>query len=576
MYDDRQKDYIGKRALMLLRVSTPDQEKGFGWASQEKEIRKKLISPLGLKLDEERHIIKDTYTGLEFRDRPVLECILEMAQRHEFDILVTDVLDRLGRKGLQRELYRMQLRELGIRILTTDPNDHADDDSLIGEMIRVLKGYQAEEELNNTKRRSMNAKKVKLEGDKEKGIEPKVGGDGHRYYGYKFILDSRGKRVGITLNHDVIKVEPDGTKWTEVTVIIYIFEAAASGVPLRQIAKTLNEKGIPTPYVAKSIQSKRIKHPLWQSSTVSKLTRNSVYYGEARFKKVRSRKVGNKEIREKVPIEEQIVVSVPPIVTKELAEEARERIGLNNKFASRNNSNPEATLLRGGFVKCGHCGGTMRVQPHRYTRKDGSVLEYLLYSCGLQQATVGVCKGCSILTSFLDEEVWKKVLEIISDPLQIDERVKALKSDDPTAARRKLISKKLKEVKEQQEAMRQNLASLMKMRAPDMGTVDFLNTQLQELANQEEGYTRELSRDQYEHEKWKLIQIKVDALHKKCAEIRENLNDPNYDLSYQVKRDILTFLGIQVIVWKKTGKPNYEIQCSPPSIMALLRAEALP
>jgi site-specific DNA recombinase len=84
--------YRGKRALVLLRVSSPEQEKGFGWPSQEREIRRKVIEPLGLLLDEQKHIIRDTYTGLEFRERPALDRILEMARRREFDVLVTDVL----------------------------------------------------------------------------------------------------------------------------------------------------------------------------------------------------------------------------------------------------------------------------------------------------------------------------------------------------------------------------------------------------------------------------------------------------------------------------------------------------
>src|SRR6266852_5159420 len=101
-------DYTGKRALMLLRVSTPVQEQMYGWPSQERSIRTKLIEPLGLLLDEERHILRDTYTGLEFKERPALDRILEMAERQEFDVVVMDVLDRLGRRGLLRELYRMQ------------------------------------------------------------------------------------------------------------------------------------------------------------------------------------------------------------------------------------------------------------------------------------------------------------------------------------------------------------------------------------------------------------------------------------------------------------------------------------
>src|SRR5438445_775819 len=118
MADNQNRDYRDKRALMLLRVSTPSQEEMYGWHSQEKEIRQKLIGPLGLKLDEERHVIRDTYTGLEFRERPALTRILEIAERGEIDVLVMDVLDRLGRKGLPREIFRMQLREKRVRILT--------------------------------------------------------------------------------------------------------------------------------------------------------------------------------------------------------------------------------------------------------------------------------------------------------------------------------------------------------------------------------------------------------------------------------------------------------------------------
>jgi hypothetical protein len=47
--DNQKRDYRGKRVLMLLRVSTPEQEKGFGWPAQEREIRRKLLDRLGRK-----------------------------------------------------------------------------------------------------------------------------------------------------------------------------------------------------------------------------------------------------------------------------------------------------------------------------------------------------------------------------------------------------------------------------------------------------------------------------------------------------------------------------------------------
>ena len=82
--------YRGLRALLLTRVSTPGQSH----EAQERVIREKLIEPLGLILDEERHVIHDTYTGLEYRYRAALDDILGMAERQEFDLLCLDVLDR--------------------------------------------------------------------------------------------------------------------------------------------------------------------------------------------------------------------------------------------------------------------------------------------------------------------------------------------------------------------------------------------------------------------------------------------------------------------------------------------------
>jgi site-specific DNA recombinase len=563
--------YRAKRALMLLRVSSIEQKKGYGWASQEKEIRTKVIEPLDLRLDEERHIIRDVYTGLEFKEHPALQYILEMAERHEFDILVTDVLDRLGRKGIARELYRMQLREFGIRILTTDPQDHADDDTLAGETIRLNRGYQAEGELNNTRRRSMNAKRVKLEGNKEKGIAPVVEGSGHRYYGYKYVLDARGKRVGIELNYDVIFVDEDGTEWTEVRVVTYIFENAANGVTLREIAKFLNEKKIPTPYVAKGIITKNQKYaPSWQASNVSLITRNSVYYGEARFRKKRKIKVrGKKDPRVKTPESEQLVVPVPAIVSKELAEKACMKAAQNKKFASGNNPNHKAFLLRGGLAKCGHCGGSLTTQPHHYKRKDGSIKEYTLYVC-MAQGGLNHCHGCTILTTLLDKEAWSYMVALIRKPTLVDEKIAALRKEDPTANRRKQINAKLQEIRAEQANMEKNLTNLMRKGTLNARTEERLTQTLNALAEEEEGYLSELTQDDITHAQWKKVEDKLDEIHQVCREMSEKLDDPLYTPSYQKKQDLLVYLGIRAVVWHKEKEPKYEIQCKPPDIVSIL------
>jgi hypothetical protein len=66
--------------------------------------------------------------------------------------LLADSLDRIGRKGLEREIYRAQLREKGMRILTTNPSEHADDDSRTGEIIRTFLGMNFKRSLHQVKR----------------------------------------------------------------------------------------------------------------------------------------------------------------------------------------------------------------------------------------------------------------------------------------------------------------------------------------------------------------------------------------------------------------------------------------
>lgn len=250
-YDDEQNqgyDYRGKRGVILLRVSTEEQEKKYGFPSQLRSIREKIVEPRGIRiLDPNKHIKYDTYTGMEFREREVLTEILEMAKRREFDVLVMDVLDRLGRVGLQREIYRAELLMNGVRILTTKAEEHADDDSLMGQMIRLLHGFKSEEERNDIIRRTQNGRRERVQRDH------KLLGNHPRKYGWNYKDKNRGAYV---LSNDPIKIELDngrilldekGEPWTEVKVRRYMFEAIDQGSSIRTIAKYLSSQHIPVP-----------------------------------------------------------------------------------------------------------------------------------------------------------------------------------------------------------------------------------------------------------------------------------------------------------------------------------------
>ena len=571
--DNQYEQYKGMRVLLMTRVSTPKQEEGYGHPAQEQACREKLIDPLNLKVV---HTIRDTYSGLEFEERKALDEILQSAKHKEFDLLIVDVLDRLGRKGLERELWRMRLRAMGVKMLSTDPADHADDDTLTGELIRLINGHGSEQEVNNTRRRTMNGRRAKAEGRQKDGTvgERKVIGQGRRPYGYQFITDDKGNRIGLTLNYDVIYIDQDGVEWTEIKVVTVIFELAADGVTLPNIATYLNERGIPSPAASDPLKrpQKTSDTPVWQKATIWEFLKRSDYWGERQEFKTRTfpKIPGQKTRPQRATSEaERVTISVPAIVTKELAEKAHKTLEQNKKRASRNNANPEDTLLRAGLAKCGHCGATMTAS-RSYSREARNELGYYVrYNCAGRNL-VGKCQGCTILAYLIDDAAWKKVIEVVTDPTELAESILSRQPEDPTAENRKNINKKLADVKKRKSAFQTQLSELMMEGKLDPDTREFLTAQLQQLNEQEKGWTTQLAKAGEVHNKWKQVHDKLEELRNECAKMRENINDPNYTLSYRKKRDFVEYLGIYAIVWRHGHRPHFKVECNPPDIANLI------
>jgi hypothetical protein len=143
-------------------------------------------------------------------------------------------------------------------------------------------------------------------------------------------------------------------------------------------------------------------------------------------------------------------------------------------------------------VKCGNCGGNLTV--HRDKRKTNSlktpaaegVHYYVDYVCGKHNSLLNACPGASIPAHVVDKAAWEKALEIIRDPSEVDRKLSALRSEDPTAERRKNIHKMVTDIRKRQSVFREQLANLMMENKLDRGTEEFLTTQLQQLADQEE------------------------------------------------------------------------------------------
>ena len=560
-------EYRGMRALLLTRVSTSEQEKMYGHTWQEMEIRKKLIVPLNLKLDEERHIIHDTYSGLEYRYREALERILEMAERAEFDVLCMEVLDRgLGRKALAREIFRMQLRELGVRILTTDPSDHADDDSLEGQIMRFIKGIKAEEEITDFVRRTMGGKHAKVEGIQKGGTQglKKLIGCGPRLYGYTYTLSPKGKREMYVLNCEVVFVDENGGVWTEVAVVMFVFNAAEEGIPIRQIVNFLNQKGIPSP-----------RGKGWNKTSISRMLHNTAYIGKEVAFATRglAKKRGRKTApRVKTSPEEQVIVPVPRIIEDEQFEAIQVSLVRNKKNATRNLQHPYKGLLRSGLAKCAQCNGNLVIQirPGRYKGKQGIDADEIRYQCGNYTGTLSKCKGCSTDARMLDAAGWAEAVKIIRDPSEVDKRIQKLTADNPITKQHRNKLATLADIHNRQTALRKDLSEMSQKGKLDKGTREYLSSQLTILAKQEADTKQQLEDEQAVKEQYNKLQQRIVEFHKRCTQWREKLDDPQFTPSYKFMRDACEFFGITAIVYKAGHEQRYEIQKDPPSIVLLI------
>jgi site-specific DNA recombinase len=97
----------------------------------------------------------------------------------------------------------------------------------------------------------------------------------------------------------------------------------------------------------------------WRQSAVGAMLRREIYVGHAvgwRHAVVKDRQRGIRT-RHTRPDEEHVRLPsdvAPAIVDPSVFQAVQPRLGLNRERSARNNRAPEATLLRGGYVRCGY------------------------------------------------------------------------------------------------------------------------------------------------------------------------------------------------------------------------------
>src|SRR5829696_7688448 len=136
----------------------------------------------------------------------------------------------------------------------------------------------------------------------------------------------------------------------------------------------------------------------WTSPAIRQVITRSIYSGTGTaYATVATRRPGGGYDRRLATPEERTLLPgiAPAIVTPEEHALAQSILERNKANASRNNRDPEATLLRAGFIRCGHCGWQMNVRNPPPSRPGRSAV----YQCTARWLRIHQCPQSSIAAS---------------------------------------------------------------------------------------------------------------------------------------------------------------------------------
>ncbi len=505
------------RVHIYCRVSSAGQEDGYSLDTQEQACRA-WAGQRGLTV---ASVAREVWSGAD-RHRPELDPVLD--RLGSGDMLLCYALDRLSRSQVDTAILvdRVESAGASLALVTEDFEKSA-----TGTFLRGAKAFAAELEREKIAERTQRGKRARVASGKPI-VSPKPA------YGYHW----NGDKTGYVLDPET------------APVVRLIFDWALAGVTLRGIVNRLAERGIPSP----------TGRPRWAVPPIREVLRRPTYTGTGVAYRMRHerRPTGGYTLRPATADEQVLLPGIAPaIVTAEEQAAVMARLASNQAQAARNNRTPEATLLRAGFVRCGHCGWSMGVSPSsRSSRSQQSQ-----YRCDVRARHAHGCPLPTIGTNDLDRAVWHKVTHVLRDPRVIAREVEALRVDGGLDRDLSAVERLLSGIAKKQA----NLATLAAT-VDDAEAAAPLVAELKALAARKNA--AEAERDTLRH---RIADAEADAVKVRdlaawCQTVAANLDT----LTYDERRLALTALGVKVRVWRSGAMssdgaplPRWEIEMKP-------------
>jgi len=271
--------------------------------------------------------------------------------------------------------------------------DNVDTTTFAGQFQILFKGQKAASEPDDILDRTMSGKIRRIK-------EGKIPGFGRNKYGY-----TKNQETGkATINE------------TEAVVLRRIVRQLLAGDSINEVVRQLNSEGILPPFPSKGESAtKLVKHGKWWTATLARLLRDPAYKGEgAALRRISVN--GRVQFRPengwiKLPEE-----CYPPIIAPADWDRLQEIFDKNCGAKTRNRKRP--ALLR-GLIFCAVCGRPFYVATN--SDKSGNQMYYrcATVTARILNTDLPKCPVRQISASWIEEAIWREVVEKISDPIKL-------------------------------------------------------------------------------------------------------------------------------------------------------------
>ena len=355
------------QAALYLRLSTERVNEALG--QSDSIVNQEALLRSYVDNHPEIHIYKvykdDGWSGVNF-DRPAFQRMMQDVYDSKVNCIIVKDLSRLGRNHTETGRYISRVfPAFDVRFIAV--NDNIDSLYSNEDLDNIIVPFK--DLLNDSYSRDISVK-LRTAFDTKRKQGEYVGG--YVPFGYKKDPDDKGKLV---IDEDAAIIVRQIFKWT------------IEGRGCTPIVRKLNEMKIPCPseYRRLKAQGKLLiaTKPGWNTTAVHRMLRNEAYIGVLEQGKYTT---PNYKLKKRIKRPEEEVYrfehAFEPIIPEE-------QFRLVQNLLLRDARTPDGEEFinpLGGFIYCGHCGGSMI----RYTsRARGS--EYYYYICSRNKADKRVC-----------------------------------------------------------------------------------------------------------------------------------------------------------------------------------------